>query len=52
MKNPRISRKLTLNTETIAHLRQIAIEELGAIRGGLAGQTLGICIKTTLTDQC
>ncbi|HEU4732301.1 MAG TPA: hypothetical protein VFT22_30615 [Kofleriaceae bacterium] len=36
MKNPANPRKLMLNTETIAHLRRLANEELGAIRGGLA----------------
>ncbi|HEU4732299.1 MAG TPA: hypothetical protein VFT22_30605 [Kofleriaceae bacterium] len=37
MKNARTPGKLKLNTETIAHLRRLALEELGAIRGGLPG---------------
>jgi hypothetical protein len=53
MKNPRSTRKLTLNAETIAHLRQLASCELDRARGGMPRETFapGACTKTH-TDMC
>jgi hypothetical protein len=50
MKRTRPARKLTLNAETIAHLRQISTAELDLARGGLPiepVETFGFCTKTT-----
>jgi hypothetical protein len=52
MKNPRSTGKLTLSTETIAHLRQLAPVELDRARGGRAAETFDDCPKTTDSNRC
>jgi hypothetical protein len=55
MKNSRTTRKLTLNAETIAHLRQLAPIELDRARGGEPPRETfqpGACPKTGASLEC
>ncbi|HEU4732300.1 MAG TPA: hypothetical protein VFT22_30610 [Kofleriaceae bacterium] len=50
MKNARRPGKLRLDAETLRHLRRLALEELGAVRGGLASG--GTDTKTAAQTDC